>query len=72
MGQPFPNVQMDYPCPNMGLDRNFTCGFVVADVQNTTKEVNFLTYFHLYVDYPNKLLAEQLQEINSCARQTQA
>jgi len=44
--------------PNTGLDRNFTRDFVVADVQNTLKEVNFLTYFRLYVDYQKKLLAE--------------
>jgi hypothetical protein len=37
----------------MGLDRNFTQSFVVADVQNTTKEMNFLTYFRLYIDYPS-------------------
>jgi hypothetical protein len=45
---------------------------VVVDVQITTKEVNFLTYFRLYVDYPNKLLAERLQQINSHAKQTLA
>lgn len=57
--------------PNTGLDRNFIRDFVVADVQNTLK-VNFLTYFRLYVDYRKKLLAEQLQQINSRTRQTQA
>jgi len=54
----------------MGLDRNFTRSSVVAYVQNTTKEMNFLAYFRLYIDYPNKLLAKRLQII-SHARQTQ-
>lgn len=58
--------------PNTGLDRNFTRDLVVADVQNTLKEVKFLTYFRLYVDNRKKLLAKRLQQINSRTRQTQA
>jgi hypothetical protein len=49
---------MDQPPPHTVLYPNFTRGFVVADVQNSTKEVNSVTYFQLYVDYPNKRLAE--------------
>jgi hypothetical protein len=55
-----------------GVSHNFSYGFVIADVKNTIKEVNFHIYCSPYVDYQNKPLAEWLQQIKSHARQSPA